>query len=159
MENNALELLLDRKYKKETYTIGNLYVDGEWFCNTLEDKDRGLLQTMPIEEINKIKVYGETAIPSGRYVVRMDIVSPKYNGVKWYKDNFGGRMPRLESVKGFSGILIHSGNTALDSNGCILVGMNKAKGKVLDSRATFQKIWKILEQARKAGKTIYLTVQ
>lgn len=159
MENNALELLLDRKYKNETYTIGNLYVDGEWFCNTLEDKDRGLSQTMPLEEIKRQKVYGETAIPTGRYEVRMDIVSPKYNGVKWYKDNFGGRMPRLESVKGFSGILIHSGNTALDSNGCILVGMNKAKGKVLDSRATFQKLWKILEQARKAGKTIYLTVK
>lgn len=159
MENDTLELLLDRKYRKETYTIGNLYVDGEWFCNALEDKDRGLSQTMPIEEINKIKVYGETAIPTGRYEVRMDIVSPKYNGVKWYKDNFGGRMPRLESVKGFNGILIHSGNTALDSNGCILVGMNKAKGKVLDSRATFQKLWKILEQARKAGKKIYLTVK
>lgn len=159
MENSTLELLLDRKYKNETYTIGNLYVDGEWFCNALEDKDRGLSQTMPLEEIKETKVYGETAIPTGRYEVRMDIVSPKYNGVKWYKDNFGGRMPRLESVKGFSGILIHSGNTALDSNGCILVGMNKAKGKVLDSRATFQKLWKILEQARKAGKTIYLTVQ
>lgn len=159
MENNTLELLLDRKYRKETYTIGNLYVDGEWFCNALEDKDRGLSQTMTLEEINKIKVYGETAIPTGRYEVRMDIVSPKYNGVKWYKDNFGGRMPRLESVKGFSGILIHSGNTALDSNGCILVGMNKAKGKVLDSRATFQKLWKVLEKARKAGKTIYLTVK
>ena len=159
MENNALELLLDRKYKNETYTIGNLYVDGEWFCNTLEDKDRGLSQTMSLEEIKETKVYGETAIPTGRYEVSMDIVSPKYNGVKWYKDNFGGRMPRLENVKGFSGILIHSGNTALDSNGCILVGLNKAKGKVLDSRATFQKLWKILEQARKAGKTIYLTVQ
>ena len=159
MENNVLELLLDRKYKNETYTIGNLYVDGEWFCNALEDKDRGLSQTMSLEEIKKAKVYGETAIPTGRYEVRMDIVSPKYNGVKWYKDNFGGRMPRLESVKGFAGILIHSGNTALDSNGCILVGMNKAKGKVLDSRATFQKLWKILEEARKAGKTIYLTVK
>ena len=159
MENNTLELLLDRKYRKETYTIGNLYVDGEWFCNALEDKDRGLSQTMTLEEINKIKVYGETASPTGRYEVRMDIVSPKYNGVKWYKDNFGGRMPRLESVKGFSGILIHSGNTALDSNGCILVGMNKAKGKVLDSRATFQKLWKVLEQARKAGKKIYLTIK
>ena len=159
MENDTLELLLDRKYKKETYTIGNLYVDGEWFCNALEDKDRGLKSSMSLEEIKETKVYGETAIPTGRYEVRMDIVSPKYNGVKWYKDNFGGRMPRLESVKGFSGILIHSGNTALDSNGCILVGMNKAKGKVLDSRATFQKLWKVLEQARKAGKKIYLTVQ
>ena len=159
MENNALELLLDRKYKNETYTIGNLYVDGEWFCNTLEDKDRGLKSSMSLEEINKIKVYAETAIPAGRYVVKMDVVSPKYNRVKWYKDNFGGRMPRLENVKGFSGILIHPGTTAVDSAGCIIVGLNKIKGNVLDSRATFQKLWKILEQARKAGKTIYLTVK
>ena len=84
MENSTLELLLDRKYKKETYTVGDLYVDGDWFCSTMEDKDRGLSQIMPLEEIKKIKVYAETAIPTGRYVVRMDIVSPKYNGVKWY---------------------------------------------------------------------------
>ena len=90
----TLELLVDRKYKKETYTIGNLYVDGEWFCNTLEDKDRGLKSSMSLEELNKIKVYAETAIPAGRYKVIMDVVSPKYNRVKWYKDNFGGRMPR-----------------------------------------------------------------
>lgn len=159
MENNALELLLDRKYKNETYTIGNLYVDGEWFCNTLEDKDRGLSQTMPLEEVERLKVYAETAIPTGRYVVNMNIVSPKYNRVKWYKDNFGGRMPRLENVKGFSGILIHSGTSAADSAGCIIVGLNKKKGNVLESRVTFQKLWKILEQARKAGKTIYLTVK
>ena len=159
MENNTLELLLDRKYRKETYTIGNLYMDGEWFCNTLEDKDRGLKSSMSLEEINKIKVYAETAIPTGRYKVIMDVVSPKYNRVKWYKDNFGGRMPRLENVKGFSGILIHPGTTALDSAGCIIVGLNKIKGNVLESRATFQKLWKVLEQARKTGKTIYLTVQ
>ena len=159
MGNDTLELLLDRKYKKETYTIGNLYVDGEWFCNTLEDKDRGLKSSMSLEEINKIKVYAETAIPAGRYKVTMDVVSPKYNRVKWYKDNFGGRMPRLENVKGFSGILIHPGTTAVDSAGCIIVGLNKIKGNVLESRATFTKLWKILEQARKAGKTIYLTVK
>lgn len=159
MEKNTLELLLDRKYRKETYTIGNLYMDGEWFCNTLEDKDRGLKSSMSLEEINKIKVYAETAIPTGRYKVIMDVVSPKYNRVKWYKDNFGGRMPRLENVKGFSGILIHPGTTALDSAGCIIVGLNKIKGNVLESRATFQKLWKVLEQARKTGKTIYLTVQ
>ena len=159
MGNDTLELLLDRKYKKETYTIGNLYVDGEWFCNTLEDKDRGLKSSMSLEEINKIKVYAETAIPAGRYKVTMDVVSPKYSRVKWYKDNFGGRMPRLENVKGFSGVLIHPGTTAVDSAGCIIVGMNKKKGNVLESRATFTKLWKILEQARKAGKTIYLTVK
>lgn len=153
-----MELRLERRYKKDTYTIGNLYVNGTWFCNTCEDKDRGLSSSMPVDQINRIKVYGETAIPAGRYIVRMDIISPKYNGVKWYKDNFGGRMPRLESVKGFSGILIHPGNTALDSYGCILPGINKQKGKVLDSRATFLKLWKLMEAARKRKETIYLTI-
>ena len=154
-----MELKLKRKYKKETYTIGNLYVEEEWFCNTLEDKDRGLKSSMSLEEINKIKVYAETAIPTGRYVVKMDVVSPKYNRVKWYKDNFGGRMPRLENVKGFAGILIHPGTTALDSAGCIIVGLNKIKGNVLDSRATFQKLWKKLEEAHKRKETIYLTIE
>ena len=155
----TLELLVDRKYKKETYTIGNLYVDGEWFCNTLEDKDRGLKSSMSLEEVERLKVYAETAIPTGRYVVRMDVVSPKYNRVKWYKDNFGGRMPRLENVKGFSGVLIHPGTTAVDSAGCIIVGLNKKKGNVLESRATFTKLWKILEEAYKSKKTIYLTIK
>ena len=155
----TLELLVDRKYKKETYTIGNLYVDGEWFCNTVEDEDRGLESSMSLEEINKRKVYAETAIPAGRYKVIMDVVSPKYNRVKWYKDNFGGRMPRLENVKGFSGILIHPGTTAVDSAGCIIVGLNKIKGNVLDSRATFQKLWKKLEEAHKRNETIYLTIE
>ena len=154
-----MELKLKRKYKAETYTIGDMFLEEEWFCNTLEDKDRGLKSSMSLEEINKIKVYAETAIPTGRYKVIMDVVSPKYNRVKWYKDNFGGRMPRLENVKGFSGILIHPGTTAVDSAGCIIVGLNKIKGNVLESRSTFQKLWKVLEQARKAGKTIYLTVK
>ena len=155
----TLELLVDRKYKKETYTIGNLYVDGEWFCNTLEDKDRGLKSSMSLEEINEAKVYAETAIPAGRYVVKMDVVSPKYSRVKWYKDNFGGRMPRLENVKGFSGVLIHPGTTAVDSAGCIIVGLNKKKGNVLESRATFTKLWKKLEEAHKRKETIYLTIE
>lgn len=151
-------LKIDRKYKKLGYTIGNLYIDGKWFCNTCEDTDRGLRQTMPVEEIKAKKIYGMTAIPTGRYIVRMDIVSPKYSVVKWYKENFQGRMPRLENVKGFEGILIHPGNDALDSYGCILVGVNKQKGKVLESRATFQRLWKILEEARKRKETIYLEI-
>ena len=155
-----MELKIVRKYKKDAYTIGNLYVNGEWFCNTCEDKDRGLKSSMSLEEIKKIKVYGETAIPAGRYIVRMDIVSPKYSAYSWYNTNCGGgRMPRLEAVKGFSGILIHPGNSALDSCGCILVGFNKQKGKVLDSRATFWKLWKILETARKRKETIYLNIE
>lgn len=154
-----MEILIDRKYKKESYTIGNLYINGEWFCNTCEDRDRGLAQNMPAEEIRKIKVYGETAIPTGRYIVRMDIVSAKYQAVAWYKKNFNGRMPRLESVKGFDGILFHPGNTAIDSLGCILPGLNRAKGKVLDSRNTFLKLWKLMEAARKRKETIYLTIK
>ena len=154
-----MELKITRNYKKSAYTIGNLYVNGEWFCNTCEDKDRGLSSTMPLEEIKKKKIYGETAIPYGRYIVRMDIVSPKYNGYEWYRKNFGGRMPRLDSVKGFLGILMHPGTTALDSAGCILVGLNKQKGKVLESRATFLKLWNIMEAARKRKETIYLTIE
>lgn len=153
-----MELKIERKIKKDTYVIGNMYVNGEWFCNTLEDQDRGLRQDMSIEQIKQIKVYGETAIPTGRYIIRMDIVSPKYNGVKWYRDNFQGRMPRFESVKGYTGVLIHPGNSVLDTNGCVLLGLNKQKGKVLDSRATFSKFWKKLEEARKRGETIYLTI-
>ena len=151
-------LKIDRKYKKLGYTIGNLYIDGKWFCNTCEDTDRGLHQTMPTEEIKAKKIYGMTAIPTGRYICRMDIVSPKYSIVKWYKENFQGRMPRLENVKGFEGILIHPGNDALDSYGCILVGVNKQKGKVLESRATFLKLWKILDAAYKRKETIYLEI-
>lgn len=153
-----MELRLERKYKKDTYTIGNLYINGAWFCNTCEDRDRGLTQSMSVDEISRIKVYGETAIPTGRYIIRMDIVSPKYQAVAWYKKNCKGRMPRLERVKGFQGILIHPGNSALDSLGCILTGVNREKGKVLESRATFLKLWNILEEARKRGETIYLTI-
>lgn len=154
-----MEIRIDRRWKKDTYTISNLYIDGEWFCNALEDKDRGLRSDMGEWEIKKIKVYGETAIPSGRYQIDMNTVSPKYKGVKWYKENFGGRMPRLIGVKGFIGVLIHCGNSALDSLGCILVGLNKQKGKVLESRATFLKLWKLMEKARKAGEEIWITIQ
>lgn len=153
-----MELKLNRKYKKETYTIGNLYIDGELFCNTCEDRDRGLDSGMPLDVIKARKVYGETAIPTGRYLVRMDVVSPKYNGYQWYRTNCQGRMPRLENVRGFEGILIHPGNCALDSYGCILVGLNKQKGKVLESKATFLKLWKRLEQARKRNEAIYITI-
>ena len=68
-----MKLLLDRKWKKEGYTIGQLYVDGVFFSNTLEDKDRGLTSSMSLEEIKRIKKAGITAIPTGTYNVRMDI--------------------------------------------------------------------------------------
>lgn len=155
-----MDVLLKRLYKKPTYTIGNLFIDGVWFCNTLEDCDRGLLQSMSTDEIKKIKQYGETAIPAGRYIIRMDIISEKYRNIKWYVENCdGGRMPRLDVVKAFLGILFHTGNTAADSLGCILVGLNKKKGALVDSKKTFLKLWKVFDEAYQRKETIYLTIE
>ena len=81
-----MKLLVDRKWKKDTYTIGNLYVNGKLFCNTLEDKDRGLKKTDSLATIKSKKVYAETAIPTGTYTVTLNITSPKYSAVKWYRD-------------------------------------------------------------------------
>lgn len=156
---DTLELSLTRIAKKETYTIGRMSVDGVRFCDTLEDKDRNLFQSMHPELIRVNKVYGETAIPYGRYRVDMETVSSKYAGNDWYNKLCGGKIPRLVGVPGFDGILIHPGNTALDSFGCILVGENKAKGKVLNSKATFAKLYKILKAAHEAGKEIWITIK
>lgn len=142
-----MEIKVERKWKKETYTIGRLYINGKFFCNTLEDMDRGLKQSDPITTIQKKKVYGETAIPTGKYKIEMDVVSPKYSAVKWYQDFCKGKMPRLLNVPGFEGVLIHPGNTPLDTFGCILVGENKVKGKLINSRETFKNLYKQLRTA------------
>ena len=77
-----MRLLLERRWKKATYTIGVLSVDGVRFCETIEDRDRGLKHSDALDWIRAKKVAGETAIPKGTYRVRMDIVSPKYAGFK-----------------------------------------------------------------------------
>ena len=105
-----MQLTLQRIARKETYTIGRLYVDGIYVCNTIEDKDRCIKSHYPLEQIKKAKVYGETAIPMGAYVIDMDKVSPKFSSRSWAKP-YGGKIPRLRSVPGFDGILIHPGNT------------------------------------------------
>lgn len=154
-----MKILLNRLWPRETYTIGALYVDDERFYETCEDKDRGLNQTDPIETIKAKKVYGETAIPKGTYEIRMDIVSPKYSAVAWYRTNCnGGRMPRLMDVPGFEGVLIHPGNSALDSNGCILVGRNKVKGGLTQSRDTFKALYKKMQAAWERGEKITIEI-
>ena len=126
-----MELLVDRKWKKETYTIGEFFINGKKFSETCEDKDRGLNDKMSLSEIKSKKIYGKTAIPTGTYEVRMDIISPKFATKPWYSINcHGGRMPRIINIKGFEGVLIHPGNTEDDTYGCILVGRNTVKGKV-----------------------------
>lgn len=140
-----MKLTLKRIAKRDTYTIGNLYIDGKFFCNTIEDKDRGLDQSMTDEEILKIKVPNETAIPTGTYKITLNVVSPKYSKRSFYQKNTNkGRVPRLLDVKGFAGVLIHCGNLASDSSGCILVGLNTKVGMVTDSKNTFIKLYKEL---------------
>ena len=96
-----MKLLLDRAWQKDTYTISRMFVDGKRFNESLEDKDRGLKQADSLEHIRKVKVPGETAIPSGTYEITLNVVSQKYRAIKWYRDLCGGRMPRLLNVPGF----------------------------------------------------------
>lgn len=138
-----MKLTLKRIAKKPTYTIGKLYVDSKYFCDTVEDCDRGLTNSMSIDTIKSKKVYGETAIPTGIYKVEMLTVSPKFKDRSWAKP-YKGIIPRLMNVKGFDGVLIHPGNTAKDSLGCILVGENKVVGQVINSQATWKRLYDTL---------------
>lgn len=154
-----MKLLVDRKWKKEAYTIGRLYIDGVLFCNTLEDKDRGLKQTDSLATIQSKKVYGETAIPTGTYNVRMDIKSPKYSLLSWYKNLCKGFMPRLENVPGWSGILIHPLNSPDQTLGCLGVGKNTQVGKLTDSKNTFAKLYKKMKTAYDKGEKITIEIK
>ncbi len=132
-----MEITVKRKYKKNDYTIGQLFINGKYVCDTLEDKDRGLTDDMLLRQIIQIKVKGKTAIPTGRYQVTMT-----------YSQRFRRRLPLLTAVKGYSGIRIHAGNTHKDTEGCILCGENKRKGMVLNSRHwTYEVIVPQIEKA------------
>lgn len=139
-----MELKIIRKFKKSSYTIGNLFIDNKYFCDTLEDKDRSLIDSMSVSDIKATKVYGKTAIPSGTYKVDLNTVSPKFKNKSWAIP-YNGKIPRLLNVKGFDGILIHPGNTHEDTYGCILVGYNKSVGKVINSTATFHELMKAIK--------------
>lgn len=137
-----ISLKLKRIAKKPTYTIGKLYLNGEYFCDTLEDTDRGLSQIMPLEQIMAKKIKNQTAIPTGTYVIDMNTVSPKYSNFSkypWAKP-YDAKIPRLKAVPGYLGVLIHPGNTNADTSGCILVGENKVVGKVINSQLTWKKL-------------------
>lgn len=153
-----MELFLERKYKKSNYTIGKLYINGKYFSNTIEDKDRGLTSNMPEQQIKGLKVYGETAIPTGTYTIDMNTISPKFKDRSWAKP-YGGKLPRLLNVKGFEGVLIHVGNTCQDSLGCILMGLNTKKGMVTNSTEYFHKLMKELLAAKLKGEEIKITIK
>ena len=145
-----MNLELKRIFKGKDYTIGRLFIDGEYFCDTLED---------PVRQLDSIKdkIYSKTAIPTGKYKVSMSIVSPKYSIRKSY-NWCGGRLPRLLDVPFFEGILIHSGNTPDHTAGCILVGENKIKGQVINSMNTLKNLWIKLNVADEVGEEIWINI-
>lgn len=150
-----MELKLKRIARRETYTIGKLYVDGMYVCDVVEDKDRGLAQSLPVSVNIAKKRKGMTAIPIGRYRVTLEVQSPKYSKFKSY-EWCKGYLPRLINVPAFDGILIHAGNSAADSAGCLLVGENRVVGKVLNSMITLKKLYAILKTA---NDPIYITIE
>lgn len=149
-----MKLILERNFPKETYTIGKLYYIDEdtqakrYICDTLEDTDRRLDSSMNEDAIKKLKVYAQTCIPTGTYQISMNVRSPKYSNRQYYKLYCDGKLPRLLGVKGFDGVLIHIGNTNKDTAGCILVGYNKKKGQVINSKSAWEKLMTILRMAR-----------
>lgn len=156
-----MEIILDRFFKGNDYSIGKLYVNGEYFCDTLEDTDRGLCEHSSLTKIKNTKIYGRTAVPLGRYKITLNVKSPKFSQDK-YKNNYGyinGYLPRLLDVKGFEGILIHVGNKHTDTDGCILVGENKMVGQVINSKITFDKLYQLLKQADNNKEEIYITIK
>lgn len=153
-----MEITLRRIARKDGYTIGRLAVDGQRVCDTLEDTDRGLTSHMSDAQICGMKIKGQTAIPAGRYLVDMRTVSPRFGGRAQY-DFCKGRLPRLCSVPGYSGVLIHIGNTAKDTEGCILVGENKVRGQVVNSTATFRRLYPMLKEADERGEKVWITVE
>lgn len=133
-----MDIEIKRIYKGAEYTIGRLSIDGKYFCDTLEDTVRAL----------GVKVRGKTAVPAGRYRVVLS-ESPRFKRI----------LPLLVDVPNFEGVRIHPGNTAEDTEGCLLVGFNQVKGKVVASRATFQKLFEKLWAADQAGEEICLEIK
>lgn len=142
-----MELILKRIARKEDYTIGHLMVDGKFFADTLEDTDRGLTQKMSLSTLLQKKIHSKTAIPTGRYQI-----------VWTYSNHFGKSMPLLMNVPGYAGVRIHSGNSAKDTEGCILVGKNDKIGWISQSREYISKLYPIIEAACKKEK-VYITIE
>lgn len=135
-----MKLTLKRKFLGDKYTLGDLFIDGKFFCNTIEDKVRELPVACPYTPKGqsckcKGKIFAETAIPAGTYKVTME-----------HSPRFKQKLPLLHNVPHFIGILIHSGNDESASAGCLIVGNNTVKGKVTQSRVTSDKLNAILSK-------------
>lgn len=135
-----IAIRVKRKFLGETYTIGEMSINGIKFCDTLEDRVRNL----PTEA----KVYGKTAIPKGTYNVKMR-----------YSPRFKRRLPEIENVPYFTGVLIHRGNTEDDTSGCILLGDNTSTGRVTNSTKYEIALCQTLEDATMQNRQIKITIE
>lgn len=152
--NGILDISLVRDVRHEKSTIGNLSVDGVFECYILEDKDRELDVTMKLEQINKIKVHGETAIPYGRY--KIVITRSNRFSLAAGKDVY---LPELLAVPGYAGVRIHTGNKPEHTEGCLLPGTVKREDKVENSATAFLTLNEKINAAIKAGKEIWITIK
>lgn len=155
-------LILRRTYRpaQGPYSIGHLYDgEGNYICDTIEDTDRGLRQDMNPNVISRLKVKSKTAIPTGRYRLTIDVVSPKFSLKPYYQEYCQGKVPRLLDVPGFEGILMHMGSTERSSAGCVIVGYNTQKGRVTDSQKAFERLYRILRRYRDAGHAMYIEIK
>lgn len=135
-----MKLTLKRIALRPTYTIGKLYIDDVYFCDTIEDTVRDLNKNGKFDNGEK-KIHSKTAIPYGIYEI------------KWtYSPRFKKYTPQLMNVPSFEGIRIHAGNTSADTEGCLILGKNKQVGKVLNSRDTINKFYPIIKEACSNGK-------
>ena len=135
-----MKLTLKRIALRPTYTIGKLYIDDAYFCDTLEDTVRDTNKSGKFDN-GEQKIKGKTAIPYGTYEI------------KWtYSPRFKKYTPQLMNVPSFEGIRVHAGNTSADTEGCLILGENKQVGKVLNSRATINKFYPIINEACSNGK-------
>ena len=140
-------LFLDRKYCKSTHTIGTLSIGECYFCDTLEDPVRDYNKDGDLEDPGEIKIYGETAIPYGRYKV---IVS--------YSPKFKRDLPLILDVKHFIGIRIHRGRYPSHTSGCVLVGINEKKGQLFQGKTYEEKLVSILSAYQYAGEEVYINI-
>jgi len=147
-EVEAMEIRVKRIARKDGYTIGQMLLNDEYFCDTLEDTDRGLKDTMQVNEILAKKRKGITAIPTGEYDVILSF-SPRFKRV----------LPLLLNVKCYEGVRIHAGNTAEDTEGCLLVGENKVKGQVINSRATLERLMSVLLECEKRKEKVTILIE
>jgi hypothetical protein len=146
-----MELSLKRNIRTPQSTIGvlskvNANGHNETLCFILEDVDRGLKQSMQVSEILAKKVKTKTAIPAGRYEV---VVS--------FSNHFQKKLPEILNVKGYEGVRIHSGNTAADTEGCLITGQNHGVDIVTDSRNAFGYVFGLITGALKTEK-VFITI-